>query len=109
MIVAETVGLGRIVIDGEDIYWIETRPMEGGRYVIMHWSPGGQVADVIPSPFNARTLVHEYGGGSFVIANGAIYFSNFSDQCLYHQTSGSQPRPMPLPPDFWVSTATNHP
>lgn len=94
MIVAETVGLGRIVIDGEDIYWIETRPMEGGRYVIMHWSPGGQVADVIPSPFNARTLVHEYGGGSFVIANGAIYFSNFSDQCLYHQTSGSQPRPI---------------
>ena len=94
MIVAETVGLGRIVIDGEDIYWIETRPMEGGRYVIIHWSPGGQVADVIPSPFNARTLVHEYGGGSFVIANGAIYFSNFSDQCLYHQTSGSQPRPI---------------
>ena len=94
MIVAETVGLGQIAIDGEDIYWIETRPMEGGRYVIMHWSPGGQATDVTPSPFNARTLVHEYGGGSIVIANGAIYFSNFSDQCLYHQTPGSQPRPI---------------
>ncbi len=94
MIVAETVGLGQIAIDGEDIYWIETRPMEGGRYVIMHWSPGGQATDVTPSPFNARTLVHEYGGGSFVIANGAIYFSNFSDQCLYHQTPGSQPQPI---------------
>jgi len=94
MIVAETVGLGQIAIDGEDIYWIETRPMEGGRYVIMHWSPGGQATDVTPSPFNARTLVHEYGGSSFVIANGAIYFSNFSDQCLYHQTPGSQPRPI---------------
>lgn len=92
MIVAETVGLGQIALDGKDIYWIETRPVEGGRYVIMHWSPDGQAVDVTPPPFNARTLVHEYGGGSFVVAGGVIYFSNFSDQGLYHQTPGSQPR-----------------
>ncbi|HEX73653.1 MAG TPA: S9 family peptidase [Dehalococcoidia bacterium] len=94
MIVAETVGLGQIAIDGEDIYWIETRPVEGGRYVIRHWSPDRQAVDVTPSPFNARTLVHEYGGGSFVVAGGTIYFSNFSDQRIYHQTHVSQPRPI---------------
>jgi len=92
IIVAETVGLGQIALDGKDIYWIETRPVEGGRYVIMHWSPDGQVVDVTPPPFNARTLVHEYGGGSFAVASGVIYFSNFSNQCLYRQTPGSQPQ-----------------
>ena len=41
--------------DGEDIYWIEMRPTESGRYVIVRRTPDGQTTDVTPPPFNART------------------------------------------------------
>lgn len=82
------------VPDGEDIYWIEMRPDESGRYVIVRWTPGGQTADVIPAPFNARTRVHEYGGAAFIVSDGVVYFSNFADQRLYRQTTGATPQPL---------------
>jgi dipeptidyl aminopeptidase/acylaminoacyl peptidase len=94
LIVSETVGLGQIVLDGQDIYWIELRPSEGGRSVIVRRTPDGQVADMIPPPFNARTRVHEYGGGDYTVSNGTVYFSNFADQHLYRLTPGSAPEPI---------------
>ncbi len=92
LIAAGTIGLGQIVLDGEDIYWIEMHPAEGGRYVIVRWTPDGRITDVTPPPFNARTRVHEYGGGSFAVAEGTVYFSNFIDQRLYRQDPGAPPR-----------------
>ena len=80
--------------DGEDIYWIEMRPTESGRYVIVRRTPDGQTTDVTPSPFNARTRVHEYGGAAFVVCDGTIYFSNFADQRLYRQSPGADPQPI---------------
>lgn len=89
-----TSGLGQITLDGEDVYWIELRPPEGGRYVVMRRTPDGRTSDMTPSPFNARTRVHEYGGGAFVVADGTVYFSNFADQRLYRQDANSEPRPI---------------
>lgn len=94
LIVSSIIGLGQIVLDGEDIYWTELRPSEGGRNVIVRRTSNGQIADVLPAPFNARTRVHEYGGGAFLVADGTIFFSNFADQRLYRQTPGSQPQPV---------------
>ena len=92
LIASGTVRLGQIALDGEDVYWNEMRPAEGGRNVIVRWTPDGRTADMTPSPFNARTRVHEYGGGAFVVVNGTIYFSNFVDQRIYRQEPGVQPR-----------------
>ncbi len=83
LIVAGTVRLGQVDLDGEDIYWIEGRPAEKGRNVIVKLCADGKTEDLIPMPFNARTRVHEYGGGSLVVSNGEVYFSNFADQRLY--------------------------
>lgn len=94
LIVSSTIGLGEIAIDGDDIYWIELRPSEGGRNVIVRRTPDGQTIDVTPPPFNARSRVHEYGGGAFLVADGTVYFSNFADGRLYRQTPGSQPQPL---------------
>ncbi len=94
LIVSETIGLGQIALDGEDIYWVEQRPAEGGRNVIVQRTPDGQTTDMTPAPFNARTRVHEYGGGAFAVADGTIYFSNFADQRLYRQALGSAPEPI---------------
>jgi dipeptidyl aminopeptidase/acylaminoacyl peptidase len=84
----------QVQVDGNDIYWAEMRPEEGGRYVIVRRSPDGRIADVTPKPFNARTRVHEYGGGAYKIDRGTVYFSNFGDQRLYRQTPNSAPEPI---------------
>jgi len=100
LIVAETVRLGEIVIAGEEVYWLELRPAEGGRSVVVRQGPDGHREDVTPPPFSARTRVHEYGGGAFLVADGAVYFSNFADQRLYCQVPGDRPRPL-TPEGAW--------
>ena len=92
-IVAGVVGIGTALFDGEDIYWLESRPQEGGRSVIVRRRPDGRVADVIPSPFNARSRVHEYGGAAFTVRKGTVYFANFTDQRVY-RTAGAAPEPV---------------
>lgn len=94
LIVAGTIGLGQIKLERDTIYWSESRPTEGGRNVIIQRKPNGEVNEVNAAPFNARTRVHEYGGGAFMIANDIVYFSNFSDQRIYSQTIGSEPKPL---------------
>jgi dipeptidyl aminopeptidase/acylaminoacyl peptidase len=94
LIVSGTVGLGQIALDGEDIYWIEMRPSEGGRNCIVRRTSDGQTEDLTPPGFNARTRVHEYGGGDYLVREGTVYFSNFDDQRLYRQAPGEEPRPL---------------
>jgi len=88
------VGLEQVRMDGDDIYWIERRAQEGGRKVIVRRSPDGRIIDVTPRTFNARTRVHEYGGGDYAVLNGRIIFSNFNDQRLYLQEIGTEPKPL---------------
>ncbi len=94
LIVSATIGLGQIALDGDDVYWIETRPQEGGRNVVVRCTSDGQRSDVTPAPLSARTRVHEYGGGDFVVSDGSVYFSNFADQRLYRQSFGAPPQPI---------------
>ena len=72
LVASATVMLEQIVLDGEDIYWIEMRPTEEGRNVIVRRTPDGQISDMISAPFNARTRVHEYGGGAFAVSDETI-------------------------------------
>ena len=83
-----------LAIDGDDIYWIEMRPSEGGRNVIVRRASDGSVNDVTPAGYNARNSVHEYGGGAMMVNSGSILFSNFDDQRLYMQNLGEAPRPL---------------
>jgi dipeptidyl aminopeptidase/acylaminoacyl peptidase len=94
VIVAGVVSLEQTALEGGDIYWNEARPAEGGRSVVVRRTRDGQVSDVTPPPFNARTRVHEYGGGAFTVADGTVYFSNFTDQRLYRQAAGATPEPI---------------
>jgi dipeptidyl aminopeptidase/acylaminoacyl peptidase len=91
LIVAESVGLGGVLVDGGDIYWLESRPGEGGRNVLVRRSRDGGREDMIPPPFNARSRVHEYGGGGTTVQDGVVYFSNFADQRLYRLSPGGAP------------------
>jgi dipeptidyl aminopeptidase/acylaminoacyl peptidase len=91
LIVKENIGLGQVQLDGDDVYWMEMRPSEGGRQVIVRLTPDDRRADVTPRDFNARTRVNEYGGGDYTVSDGTVYFSNFKDQQLYRQTVDGPP------------------
>jgi dipeptidyl aminopeptidase/acylaminoacyl peptidase len=92
MTVASSVRLGEIQLDGDDTYWIESRPEEKGRSVIVKRDAQGNTTDVNPAPFNARTRVHEYGGGAYTVHSRVVYFSNFDDNRVYRVETGSQPQ-----------------
>jgi dipeptidyl aminopeptidase/acylaminoacyl peptidase len=92
LILNGTVSLSRGMSrwDGNDLYWTELRPTEGGRQVIVRRSDGANT-DVTPAGFNARTRVHEYGGGEFAVGGGTVWFANFDDQRIYIQERGAGP------------------
>ncbi len=93
------VSLSQLQVEDSTVYWVEGRPLEQGRYVIVKRTPDGQISDVTPPGYNARTLVHEYGGGMYWVRDEIVYFSNFSDQRLYRQAPGATPEPItPDPP-----------
>ncbi len=84
--------LADVQLDGSDAYWVEGRPAEGGRCVIVR-NRDGVTSDLIAAPFSARTRVHEYGGAAMRVHAGTVYFSNASDRRLYRITDG-EPEPL---------------
>lgn len=100
LIVAGSIGLLGTQFDGADIYWLESRPREQGRTVLVRQRPGSTPEDVTPPGFNVRSRVHEYGGGAATVHGGVSLFSNMADQRLYRHASGSDPDP--LTPDDGV-------
>src|SRR4051812_42723742 len=99
MVARTGVRLGAVTVDGNDIYWLEGRPSEAGRSVLVRRTPDGSITEITPPPFNVRTRVHEYGGGAYVVADGVAYFSNFSDQRIFRSGPGELSRPQPLTPE----------
>ena len=78
-------------VEGDTVYWIESRPAEGGRSVVVRADPWGAPVDATPPGFNARDKVHEYGGGAYTVRDGTVFFANFADQRLYRQDPGGEP------------------
>lgn len=91
LITGKSVSLMAVAAHGEDVYWIESRPMQSGRYAIVRRGRNGKALECIPPEFSARSTVHEYGGGAFVVDNETIYFANYADQHLYRQGPDGKP------------------
>lgn len=120
---AADVAKGRVLISfpvviGDDVWWQEGRPDDGGLVTVVHCGPDGKQRSVLAAPWNARTRVHEYGGLSYLplpqwrgkdgepAGSGAIVFANYADQRLYltpqaqPQDKAQDPRPLtPEPPE----------
>ncbi len=83
---------------GDEVWWLESRPAEGGRLSVRRHDDAGNPIDVIPAPWNARSRVHEYGGGAWAAtSDGVLVFAEFSDQRLYRLDPGAS-TPIPLTP-----------
>lgn len=93
MTASGSITISQIRIDGEDIYWVENRPSEGGRSVVMR-ATGGEPEQITPPGYNVRTAVHEYGGGAYTVDHGTLYFSQFTDGRIYRQKPGAEPQPL---------------
>ena len=93
-----------------DAYWIEGRPVEHGRCVVVR-EHDGVIADLIDAPYSARTWVHEYGGAAMVAHRGIVFFSNARDGRIHTVVPGTAPEPLtPVEPglryaDFEVDGA----
>ncbi|KAL3617943.1 hypothetical protein CASFOL_038264 [Castilleja foliolosa] len=96
--------LGGFAVDSLDrLYWLESRPAESGRNVLVRQAENekGEPIDIVPKDFAVRTLAQEYGGGAFSIAGDFVVFSNYKDQRLYKQSISSEDSgPVPLTPDY---------
>jgi dipeptidyl aminopeptidase/acylaminoacyl peptidase len=57
----------------------------------MSLNADGKAVDVTPAGYDARTRVHEYGGGAYAVSRGLVVFSNFRDGRLYRHTVGDEP------------------
>ncbi len=97
-VAGDVVGLAEPWIDGDDVFWLEGRPAEAGRRVLVRASTDGSTEDLTPAPFNVRTRAHEYGGGSYIVAGGIVVFSHFADGRLYRLDPGSE-TPVAITPD----------
>ncbi len=85
--------------NGSDLYFLEGRPEESGRYVIVKQASDGKISDAIPKEFNSRNAVHEYGGGSYAVGQKNIYFTNWNDQRIY-KVNGENVNPITKEPPF---------
>lgn len=90
MLVTGGAVITEVVPDGESVWWAESRPAEGGRVAIMRWHAGNAI-EVTPVDANARTTVHEYGGGAWWAQNGTLWYVDHSDQRLRVLNPGSKP------------------
>jgi dipeptidyl aminopeptidase/acylaminoacyl peptidase len=107
LVVRAAARLGEVAVDGDDVWWSESRPAEDGREVVVRRSADGSLTDVLPRPWNARTRVHEYGGGSWTVTGGTLWFTEFSDQRLYRLDPGSD-TPVAVTPEPSVRAGVRH-
>jgi dipeptidyl aminopeptidase/acylaminoacyl peptidase len=85
VVVAEAVRLSDVCVDGDAVIWSEGRPAEAGRTALVRRDPDATLTELLPEHCNARTAVHEYGGGAWWVQDGVVWFANWSDQRLYRR------------------------
>jgi len=92
------IRFGQLALVGDSVLWSEGRAAEGGRNVVVECVAHGCCIDRVPAPFDARTRVHEYGGGAFAVAaDGELFFSHDADQRIYRCRNGEAPVPVTAP------------
>ena len=98
MLSSAGMGLSEVWLEDGVAYWLETRPSEQGRGIVMRGDPWSSPTEVTPEGFNVRTTVHEYGGGAFAVHRGTVVFSHRVDQRLY-RLGANDATPVPISPD----------
>jgi len=80
--------------DGDALWWEEARPAEGGRQVVRRRRADGSIVDAVPAGVDVRTMVHEYGGAAWTVADRTLCFSDVHDGRLYRIGPDGRPEPL---------------
>lgn len=96
--VADIVRFSDLQYDDGSLYWLESRPSEGGRTALVRRTDDGTIGDVLPDTVNLRTMAHEYGGGAYRADSGDLVYSEFTDQRLYRVTPDGSTTPLTSEP-----------
>lgn len=96
--VAGIVRFSDLQYDDGSLYWLESRPSEGGRTALVRRTDDGTIGDVLPDTVNLRTMAHEYGGGAYRADSGDLVYSEFTDQRLYRVTPDGSTTPLTSEP-----------
>ncbi len=91
-LVGGATAISGVMPDGDAVWWAEQRPAEGGRTAIVRWL-AGMTREITPATANARTRVHEYGGGAWFAADATLFYSEFSDSRLWRVDVGPDGQP----------------
>jgi dipeptidyl aminopeptidase/acylaminoacyl peptidase len=94
LITSSAVGLSSLQVEGGDLYWLEARPREAGRVVLVRRQASGSIHDITPAPVNVRSRVHEYGGGAYRVDSAGLVFVDFADQRVYYSGHGQAAAPI---------------
>ena len=92
LVAGKSIRLNEPQLDGGAVYWLEGRPSEGGRTVLVRRGRDGKVRDLRLAPSSVRTGVHEYGGGAYTVLDGTVYFSEGHDRQLHRLSPDGQVR-----------------
>jgi dienelactone hydrolase len=79
LLLAGSIALSELTVDGTDVLWLEQRPSDAGRTALVRLRPGEAAADALPPGSDAGSKVHEYGGGAYAASGGRIVYSERSD------------------------------
>ena len=95
LVVRAAAGIGGVHLDGDVVTWSESRPEEGGRIQLVRKMGDGPAVDLLPADFNARSAVHEYGGGAWWGRGPhSVHFVNWADQRIHRLTGKAMPLPI---------------
>ena len=97
VIAAGALRISGITLDTGEIYWIEGRPSEGGRNVLVRRDANLHTSDLAPPGVNVRTRLHEYGGPAYIVSGGDAFYVNFADQRVYRLAEFTHPEPSNTP------------
>ncbi|MBE9561158.1 MAG: hypothetical protein IMF15_10245, partial [Proteobacteria bacterium] len=71
LIVSDSISIDETKQIADSLYYIERRPQEAGRCVIVRVTDG-KTTDVLTTPYSARSRVHEYGGGCYCVHEDTV-------------------------------------
>ena len=86
--------------DKGNLFWVEQRPGEEGRSVLVQRDANGIIKDITPKTYSVRTRVYEYGGSPYTVKGHWVYFVNFQDQRIYRQNLQDLADIIPLTPEL---------